>query len=205
MKKQTQRVCSSIKGFTLFEVLIALFVFLIIAMLISSVLHTVFKTMHSLNGHYRHFQRLSIMQILMRRDCAGALNRVAYTQKNELIKPFVGDKTSFATMTIMSDGSFMPSRMIQYVRYHFRRQVLSREVCLIEKAKISVCSERVLMTGLKSLRFTYVNLKKQLQNTWGKTTATDFPYGVRCEMELSGQGKIVMTLRMPGRFNYAKS
>src|SRR5947209_8116839 len=83
------------QGFTLLELLIALFIFTIISMMLASALHTVIKAQSGSDKNALLLRELQVALLMMSRDVEQTVNRPVLDTTGKEERAFIGTPTSF--------------------------------------------------------------------------------------------------------------
>src|SRR5579862_9001716 len=96
-------------GFTLLEILIALFIFSIVSMIMVGALHTVFNSQSTTAKHAAALTKLQIAFLLMSHDLEQTINRPITNAKGIVEAPFVG---THDTVTFTHAGAANPQGIL---------------------------------------------------------------------------------------------
>src|ERR1043166_8093444 len=117
------------QGFTLVEILIALSIFAVMSVIISSVLFTVFKTRSRVNEHADRLSELQFAVILMQRDFEQAILRSITDENGTPLPGLMGDSTHIEfTRTGYTNPLYQEQRSsLQRVAYYINMDKLMRK------------------------------------------------------------------------------
>lgn len=192
------------KGFTLIEILIALFIFTLVAIIISTALHTVFTTQSATQKQAERLAALQIALILMSRDIEQTVNRPIINAKNNLENAFLG--TSH-TLTLTHTGIANPfgqlrRSTLQRTRYSFDNNNLIRETWgVLDQVASSQSNPRLLFSPLLELQFSYLDDKGHFQKNWPPPDhpQADLPRAVRVFLTIENWGNLSQLYLIPGQ------
>lgn len=188
---------SHITGFTLLEILIALFIFTIISMMLVSALHTV---MNALSGTEENADRLRKMQttlLIMSRDIEQIVNRPILDASGNEETALVGSPRAF-TFTHMGYVTLAGSTantIMQRTRYFVGQNALWRMTWpALDQAPASRPHARALLENVTDVRFQYLNQEGRFQDNWppegGGGSTQPLPLAIRIILSISNWGKI---------------
>jgi general secretion pathway protein J len=185
---------SRVKGFTLLEILIALFIFTIIAVIMTHALHIIFSSQEGTEKRALRLAELQIANLLLSRDIEQAMNRPIINGKNHHESAFQGalDKVSLTHGGESNPGSMALRSTLQRDNYFIEKNSLVREVFpVLDQVQASQSQRRVLLSGILEGHFDYLDSKGIFHNTWppaDETKATALPAAVRITLKLAGWG-----------------
>lgn len=165
-------------GFTLIEILVALFIFSILCMLMLSALH---NTINLLNGTEKNAERLRKMQmmlLLMSRDIESSVNRPIYNAAGKEEPAFMGTPTSmtFTHTGMAGDINEMNSSALQRVNYYNAENKFVRKTWdAIDQAPTTLARERILNNDITT-EFQYLDKNGKFQPNWnaqGQTRSSE--------------------------------
>ena len=118
----------SIRGFTLLEILIALFIFSIISLMLVVALRTVINAQSGTEGKAEHLRTLQMALLIMSRDIEQAVDRPIVNANGKEEAAFIGKPTSFQ----FTHGGFanpygsLAHSTLQRTGYSWDKNILSR-------------------------------------------------------------------------------
>lgn len=186
-----------IRGFTLLEILLALFIFAIIALIMSLVLYHVFNTRHHLDQNAAHLAKLQLTTTLIERDIEQAVSQLPLT--THLAFPMQGnaEKISFVRNGHSNPLAQLKRSNLQTVSYTLVKGELIRTTDnSLQK------SSRVLLTHVSQLRIRYLAKDNQAVNAWPLSEAAvlqgeALPHAVQITMQLQHWGNFQLLLPIP--------
>lgn len=183
------------KGFTLLEILVALFIFTIVAVIMAQVLHTVFVSQSSTEKRAGRLADLEIATLLFSHDLEQTINRPVMNAKNIPEAAFIGTTNS---ITFTHGGLANPTGEIQRstlqrCHYFLNKHEFMRQIWqTLDQTQTSQPLQRKLLDDVSDLRFEYLDSKGYFHNTWPPSESTKsapLPRGVRMTLTLMHWGK----------------
>ncbi len=189
-------------GFTLLEILIALFIFAIVALLLSSALHNVIGIQARTESSAERLHDTQIALLVMSRDITQAINRPVFTASGREEAGFVGKPISFTfTHAGMSnaDGKMLRSTL-QRVRYFIDGTNLWRYTWVaLDQAPQSAPTKRALLTNVQSASFEYLDSKQKFHAEWPVQDGPRelLPRAVKINLVITKWGKLSQLYVIP--------
>ncbi len=191
-------------GFTLLEILIALFIFTILSLIMASALHNIIDIS---GGTARNAQRLRQTQIallLMSRDIEQTVNRPILGTNGKEEAAFIGKPTNFAlTRTGFANpmGEALQSSL-QRTGYYWSEESLWRNTwTVLDRAAGSQAHARRLLTDVREVRFQYLDKDGHFHNEWpieGRAQER-LPRAIRIHLTISNWGKLSQLYVIPSQ------
>jgi general secretion pathway protein J len=185
-----------IKGFTLLEILIAVFIFTIVSMIMTHALATVF---HSNAGTEKHSTRLAELQmatLFLARDAEQIINRPVMDAKGTLRPTFEGyaKQVTFTHGGLANPSGKYPRTTMQRTSYSFDGNSLVRQVWpVLDSVQSTMPQQRKLLNDVSEMHFDYLDEKGFFHNTWPpaeQTKSSPLPRAVRITITLAHWGKL---------------
>ena len=186
---------NKLSGFTLLEILIALFIFTIVSVIMASGLHSVLNSQAATEKKANSFAEIQMAVLLISRDMEQAINRPITNAKNILEGGMVGGPRSvtFTHAGLHNPEGELQRSTLQRVRYFIEKNELTRETweVLDQSAKTESVS-RVLLNSAEDLHFEYLDEKRQFQKNWPPADKQNagLPRAIRMNLTLKNWGKI---------------
>lgn len=183
-------------GFTLLEILIALVIFAVLGVLTALSLHRTIKNKQALNRQDKRIVQLQLAMTLIRRDLLQAIDRPIINKGNQNVRAFQGSNTtvSFTRTGLLNPFNHSRRTDMQRVRYHLSGRTLQRLTwTVLDQAPSSKPATQTILTGIKSLAWTFVSHKNQLSANWPQLEQQDMiplPKAVLLKMQLEGEGEV---------------
>ena len=188
-------------GFTLIEILIALFIFAIIALIISVGLHSVFNTKQQVQKHQQRLNELQIALLLFQRDVTQIGDYPIYN--NDSISSSItatNDSFTFDSNDNSNPLSLEKRSNIIRVHYFFKKGQLLRQTWLpngYDKPKHVI--SRVLYSHIRHGKFRYLG-EGGFDNKWPSPNQSKPgpPLAVQIQMDVPGWGHLSQIYRIRG-------
>lgn len=193
---------NSQKGFTLIEILVALFVFSILSLLLSNALRNIINLQSGVEEKAQRLRHLQMVFLLMSRDIEQTVNRPAINAASEEEAAFVGSPEAFTlTHTGYANLNHTVLRStLQRVSYEWYEQNLWRKtaenVDQLARAKPYI---RNLLSGISKAHFQYVDKDGLLHDHWPLTKQGEqlLPRAIKITLELENWGEISQVFLIP--------
>ncbi|HEX4045001.1 MAG TPA: type II secretion system minor pseudopilin GspJ [Gammaproteobacteria bacterium] len=182
-------------GFTLLELLIAMFVFTIISLILAQALH---RTINVQSGVERNAERLRQLQktlLILSRDIEQAVDRPIWGANGMAQPAFIGTaQTLTCTYLGMTDPIGLTGQSaLRRVAYHWQNQGLWRETWpVLDQAPTTQAQWQRLQTGVVGVRFAYLDHQGQFYARWPieSETPQPLPIAVRVTLTIANWGEI---------------
>lgn len=189
-------------GFTLLEILVALFIFTIIAMIMVGALHTVLTTQSVTEKNAARFNQLQMAITIISRDLEQIIDRPiinpAGTKENALIG--TNNDLRFTHSGNANPNGELVRSTLQRTHYFSRNRTIIRESWPeLDITRDSTSAQRELLTDIDELSFEYLDQNGKFQHTWppqGQSQA-NLPYAVRITLSLKTLGKVSQLYVIP--------
>lgn len=188
-------MCRNQKGFTLLEILIALFVFTIVAMIMVSALHTALTTQSVTEKNAARFNQLQIAMLLISRDFEQIIDRPIINAAGTQEPALYGTNTDiqFTHAGLANPLGELNRSTLQRTHYFLRKNSLVRETWPeLDQTRHTLSSQRLLLQEVSDLRFQYLDQKGKFQNVWPAPDQADtsLPKAIRISITIKNMGKI---------------
>lgn len=195
----------SSKGFTLLEILVALFIFTIISVVMASALHNLFNTQSGTDKRAARLTELQIALLFISRDVEQTINRPITNHDGVQEAAFVGKPHS---ITLTHAGLANPQGLLlrstlQRTEYALENSIFIRRTWpVLDQTNKTTSDQRVLLKSVSTCWFEYLDQDNHFQKAWppvDKPKASALPRAVRISLSLPKWGKISETLIIPGQ------
>lgn len=192
------------KGFTLLEILIALFIFSIISLLLVAGLHTVINAQSGTETKAERLRDLQMTMLLISRDISQTVNRPIVNAEGQDEAAFTGDNENFHfTHTGFANppGKSLHSSL-QRTAYKLDEDHLVRVTWeAVDQAPESKSNKRALLANVSEVHFQYLDQQGRFLDKWPMESGEDqaLPRGVRVELTLPHFGKITQLYLIPAQ------
>lgn len=183
------------RGFTLIELMVALFIYTILSMLLMSGLKSVINAQ---NGTEIKAEKLHVIQrgmLVLSRDLEQIINRPITNADGTEEPGFIG---TIKSLTVTHLGSGDPSGQslksnMQRISYAYYDQALWRHVAsaLDQTVKVEI-KKRPLFPGLSKMTFQYLDSEKHWQSVWpsGDNDADQLPKAIKVSLTFKEWGTL---------------
>jgi len=190
-------------GFTLIEILFALFIFSIIAILLSGGLHSILQSQAVTEKKAAQLAKVQFALLLFSRDIEQTIDRPAVDVNGQL-SGFMGmpDDVKFTHTGLVNPNNQLLRPTIQRVEYQFSQNKLFRITWpLPDQSAKSLSSKRLLLDNIEEFKFSWLDQAGFFHDTWPATTGTrdHLPRAVRLVMRLKKFGEITQLYLLPGQ------
>jgi general secretion pathway protein J len=182
-------------GFTLLEILIALFIFTILSTMLVGALHSVINAQSGSEINAERLRQLQISLLVMSRDVEQTVNRPVVTAAGKEEAAFIGTPREFIfTHTGFANPTGTVTRStLQRTRYGGDDNSLWRmSWSALDQAPQSQPHSRRLLTGVASVSFQYLDRDGRFHDNWPVEgeASQPLPRAVRVYLTISQWGKL---------------
>lgn len=188
-------------GFTLLELLVALSIFAVLALMSYVGLRALLVTQQHTAAKTDQFQAVMQAVVLLRQDVSQMVLRPIMDTSGGQLPAIIlrgVDDLEFTRTGFTNPLALAARSQLQRVRYQVKDHALVRVVWpVLDRAPSTRPIERVLLTGVMRVELNYVNQQGKLLTTWSNETAENegLPRGVIMVLTLKELG--VMRLVLP--------
>ena len=183
------------QGFTLVEILIALFIFAIISMILVGALRSVID---SESGTEKNAERLRSVQmglLLLSRDLEQSVNRPVLNESGSEELAFIGapQAVTFTHAGLSNDVGFIARSSLERTSYTWHDHALWRVSWpAVDNAPKSLPHERKLLDHVESVSFEYLDNTNHFSSSWPDSghAKQSLPKAVRILLILSNWGQL---------------
>jgi len=195
-------------GFTLLEILVAVSIFGLIAVMAYSGLGGVLRTREVTDIVAKRLAELESAMMILSRDLTQAVNRPIRDEFGDTQSAFIGNESSPVLLQFTRGGVGNP---LNLTRSHLRRVAYFLDEGKLQRASwprldrsSQVELDRVdLVQNLESVKLRFMTMDHKYVNQWppqqnqnGKPA--DLPLGLEITLELKDWGSIIRLFRLPG-------
>ena len=182
-------------GFTLLEILIALFVFSIISVILTTTLHNVIGFQARTESHAERLRQLQMTLLIMSRDIEQAINRPVMNASGKEEPALVGSKQ---TLTFTHTGIANPlgtakKSTLQRVTYQWKDGFFSRITYdALDKTPESKSHTRHLPGDVTDVHFLYLDKNGRFRADWPVSGlgSQELPRAVKVTLTILNWGKV---------------
>ncbi len=189
-------------GFTLIEIIIALFIFSIVSVIVVSALHNVLSTQSATQKKAERLAQLQIALLLISRDLEQVINRPITTPSGNP-EGFIGatHAITFTHAGLANPFGQLPRSTLQRVSYQLDNGTLKRLTWpMLDQASKTKPDSKSLLNSVTDLNFEYLDNKSHFQTIWPPLDQPKavLPMAVRISITLRDWGKIDQLYIIPG-------
>lgn len=193
MKKQTQI------GFTLIEILIALFIFTIVAMIATNTLHTVIQAESGTEEKANRLREIQTALLIISRDVEQSVNRPITNDIGKEEVAFKGTPREFSFTHLGLENPLATIAMSSLERsgYYWQKNTLWRQVWPVLDLPPKTRSHvRPILTHVSEAQFSYLDGNGKFHQQWPLASDTNrpLPKAIRIELNLADWGKLTQTI-----------
>ena len=197
-------------GFTLLEILIALFIFTIVSLIMVSALHNSMTNQSETEKKSARLNELQIALILVSRDIEQVINRPIMNSKNVLENAFIGtpNTITFTRAGLANPFGQLSRATLQRVRYSLKKNNFIRDTWDgLDQVADVLPHSRILLTTVTALQFEYLDAKGNFQKSWPppEQSHVNLPRAVRVTLTLENWGTLTQLYLIPGQNSDTKS
>lgn len=192
-----------IRGFTLIEIIIALFVFSIVSIIVVGALHNVLSTQSATEKKAVRLAQLQVALLFISRDFEQVIDRPIMTASGSTPEGFIGTDTTvtFTHAGLENPMGQLQRSTLQRTRYQLNNGVLNRFTWpTLDQTQETKPDAKALLTTVSELHFEYLDNQGHFQKTWPPLGQTNvpLPIAVRVSLILKEWGKIIQLYIIPG-------
>ncbi len=156
-------------GFTLIEILIALLIFALVAVITTVGLSTVLKTRERSNQQTQQILQLQLTLLILQQDFSQMVVRPIVDNTGNQSPAFLEQPTyiEFTRAGYLNPLMAEKRSTLQRVAYLFKNhQLIRRTWPVLDRAPETQVSERILLKNISTLQFTYLTQENQFTPSW---------------------------------------
>lgn len=186
---------NSHRGFTLLEILIALFVFTILSMMMMSALHNVIGIQSRTENKAEYVRMLQMAFLRLSHDIEQAVDRPVLNAQGKEESAFVGSAQGFV---FTHAGFANPMNVIgmsnlQRTYYQFREHALIRQSwAALDAAQATPIQRKILIKDVQKVLFQYLGGNGRYYSAWPVSGegGQPLPFAIKMTFTFSGLGSI---------------
>jgi general secretion pathway protein J len=191
-------------GFTLLEILIALFIFTLVAAIMTHALRTVFNAQARTEEHATRLAKLQMATLLLSRDIEQIINRPIINREEAEDPAVIGN----AHEIMFTHGGFanplgqLQRSTLQRTHYFLANHTLIRETWqVLDQSATSKSDQRRLLSDVTQLRFEYVDQDNRVNDKWPPPNQknAELPKAVRVIITINHWGQLTQFYLIPGQ------
>lgn len=176
----------TINGFTLLEILIALFIFTILSMILVNALHNVINISATTEKNAERLRNLQFALLTMSRDIEQTVNRPVLNTAGTEEEAFIGTPRyfTFTHMGFANPTGELARSSLQRTQYAWNQGVLWRKTWTeLDQAPQSLPHARELLE-ITDANFKYLDHKGRFQNNWPPSEGREDPLPLAVSIHL---------------------
>lgn len=190
-------------GFTLLEILVALSIFTLVAMMMATGLHTILASQSQLEAKTKRLAELQMALLLLSRDIEQIIDRPITNAKGEVEQALVGglSNVAFTHGGVTNPLNQRTQSSLQRTRYLLDQNQLLRETsAVLDQTANTTYARRLLLQHVDDLQLNYLDDHGHFQNQWPpfNGNANHLPHAIRITLILKNWGKISQLYLIPG-------
>lgn len=194
------------KGFTLLEILIALAVFAVIAVITSSALFTTFNTRAKINLQADRLSQIQLGMSLIQRDLQQLVAREVRGNEMRLFPVLVGlpKYTEFTRSGFVNPAALQKRSTLKRVALVCTKDsLLRRSWPVLDTPDRTAWQDKVIFTNLTSCQFSYINRNLQSFQEWRENMVNQeqrpepFPKAIQLNVTFADWGNINLLFLVP--------
>ncbi len=158
-----------ITGFTLLEILIALFIFTILSLLLSGALRSVINAQETTEKNAARLHHLQVALLLLSRDVEQAVNRPIINSAGKREPAFTGTPTEMVLthLGLANPAGFYVRSSMQRVRYLWKENEWNRVTWpALDQAPTTRAVVRPILQNVRSVRLQYLAKNGRFYEHW---------------------------------------
>lgn len=198
------------KGFTLIEILIALLIFAIVAVMATVGLSAVLKARERSNIQMQNMQQMQLALLVMQQDISQTVARPIIDNTGNQLPAFLerAHYIEFTRAGYINPLMILNRSTLQRVAYIFtNHQLIRRTWPVLDRAPETQPSDRVLLNNLQNVNFAFLTSNKQFSQIWpaattnGQNTNTQLPNGIKIDFYFNKMGTLTYLFLIPATGN----
>jgi general secretion pathway protein J len=190
-------------GFTLIEVLVALFIFAIVSTIMVSALHTLFSSQQSMEQRTNRFADIEMALILLSNDFEQIINRSIRVENGDREEAVIGSHSQISfTHAGLINSQIQPQSNLQRSNYSLKNGSLIRtHWTALDRTSHTKVIHRQLLNHVKELNFEYIDNEGHIQDRWpmaNQASANAMPQAIRITLTLDDLGNLSQTYLVSG-------
>lgn len=190
------------QGFTLIEILIALFIFAIISMILVGALRSVIEAEAGTERNAERLRSVQMALLLISRDMEQSVARPVLNASGGEEAAFIGapHDVTFTHAGFVSVPGTVAKSSLERTRYTWHDNALWRiSWQAVDNAPKAQSHERLLLSNVESVDFTYMDNNQHFYSSWpgGAQNKQPLPKAVRMVLTLSNWGRLSQLYVIP--------
>lgn len=195
----------TVSGFTLLEVMLALLIFAIIAMITTLVLHSVMNARKSSEHYANRLAKLQVAVTLIEQDFSQIINRPIVLSGDIRQAAVLGNvqQIEFTRTAYPNPFAKIKQSNLQRVRYQFKNQQLFRQTwARLDRLNNQTNTNTLLLNGVSNFSLKYLTQQNTFVNYWPlkqytSSKADALPKAIQIQFDLKNWGSFNLTIPIP--------
>lgn len=193
-------------GFTLLEILIALFIFTIISFMLVFALHQVINAQADTESKAERLRLLQMALLIFSRDIEQAVNRPIVNADGKDEETFIGNTQGlqFTHAGYANSPGTLAHSSLQRSGYSWKENSLIRTTWeVLDQTPETKSKQKVLLRNVTEMHFQYLDHAGRMQDRWplDSNTSQSLPRGVRIYLNIAHWGKMTQLYLIPAYKN----
>jgi len=189
-------------GFTLLEILIALFIFTVLSLIMVGALRTVINAQSGSDDKADRLRQLQLTLLVMSRDIEQAVNRPIVNAAGKEEAAFIGepDQFQFTHTGFANPMGVIARSSLQRSGYVWKEEAIFRLTYpVLDEAPKTTSEQRLLLTHVEEVHFKYLDHEGRFHDNWPVEDKKDepLPRGIKIDFTLVKWGKLSQLYLVP--------
>lgn len=190
-------------GFTLIEILIALFIFVILAMIIAAGLSTIMQTQERIRQRTEQFGQLQMALTLLQRDIEQAINRPIIDATGQTKPAFELNTNSleFTHTGYLNPAAVQKRSTLQRVAYEVNgRQLLRKTWQALDRVALSTADQRAILDNISDWQVRVLSKELSYATLWpsASQSVNVMPVAVEIHFKWQNNLEVLRLIKVPG-------
>lgn len=173
-------------GFTLLEIMIALFIFVLVMGMIVTGFNVVMRAKTELNAKSKQLAQIQLALLVLEQDMTQIIDRPVRQGSQRLpamlVKNSSGDLLEFTRTGWVNPMEMLPRSSLSRVAYHLEQGTLYRKVWpVLDRTEGSEAARRQLLDNVRLVQFSFLNRQGEFVDNLG----AKLPRAVRLRIDLT--------------------
>lgn len=199
------------QGFTLIEVLIALFIFALLGTMAAIAFHSILKVHVAVAKRNKQIQKIELLTIMMQRDFSEIIDRSIINRDGHRLAPLLSlrpEEIEFTRAGLVNPESLEKRSQLARVGYLLKDNKLIRLTwTALDQPPDSKPLQRVLLNHVNDMQIEYIDDKGRRHETWPQAVSgadmsnqpSQLPIAIIMTLRLHGMGQLQMIYPIRGR------
>lgn len=181
-------------GFTLLEILIALFVFTLLSLILAGALHNVIQSQEGAERTAAYLRKTQIVWLILSRDIEQTINRPILTKEGKTQIAFIGKANGFIFTHMGMANLREKTSTLQRTQYYWDKKSLWRITWpVLDQVPETQMMKRILLSNVDNASFYYIDTKGRMHMKWPIAATNDpLPSAVRISLSVA-KGRMSQT------------